>query len=91
MENYFIDYITRRLDVSELVSNFNKQAISNSDINLEIKSILTELNVIDFVTVLTKFYLFKPYLGVLLNKVNLPLPILFSIPAVSQNIECYQP
>jgi hypothetical protein len=59
VESYFIDFIMRRLDVSEFIKQINHWAISNLKLKPEIKSALSDLTTKDFVTALSKFYIFR--------------------------------
>lgn len=78
IEDYFLDYCIRQLDISELISTINKIAYETPNLNSELKNILKELTGSDFIRLYAHFYNQKSYFGFILHKLSVPIPILFT-------------
>lgn len=78
IEDYFLDCCIRKLDIFENILNINRISLQTTDSNPELREILREITCSDFIRLFSHFYPDKEYFGQILNRIALPIPVLFT-------------
>jgi hypothetical protein len=78
IEDYFLDFSIRRLDISEIVACINRVALETAGVQPKLRQTLTELTCADFVRLFARYFKQKEYFGLILHRLGVPLPFLFT-------------